>query len=254
MPAGRLGECYELAMRAPARGGDFLPNVKERQGVLPVALQFYAIAHGPTAMLRALSLLLSVLCLLTRTVCAQGEPSPDRSRVFVGTSAFVLYNLVPDPNTPRFAQLNVGYRLSDRDDISVEAITWQYYGPKGRPYGPDYESASSNFPGRVRAYGIGLAVRRVLWRDLYAALHSTPMRQEFLDDEGERIQTGFILFNTARVGYEFRLLRDRMFLQPSMAVTFWPVNTNLPESFQVEEDKWPRYFLFEPGLHVGINL
>ncbi|GAB5534499.1 MAG: hypothetical protein Rubg2KO_07480 [Rubricoccaceae bacterium] len=200
-----------------------------------------------------------LVCLLSLVLCLEAmaqdaSPMPDDGRVFIGTSAFVLYNLVPDPNPPRFVMVTAGYRLTDNDDLSVEAITWQYHGPKGRPYGPDFESASSNFPGRVRAYGVGLAYRRVLWKDLYAALHSTPMLQEFLDEELDRIQTGFILFNTARVGYEFRLFDGRVFAQPSVAATFWPINTNLPDDFQAEEDTWPSYFLAEPGLHVGINL
>ena len=200
-------------------------------------------------------LLLSMLAVFSPSVSAQGDGAEGGSdRYFVGTSAFILYNVIPDPHPPRVLMLTAGYRFTAKDEVSVEAITWQYHGPKGRPYGPDYESASSNFPGRVRAYGVGLAYRRVLWNGLYAGLHSTPMVQEFLDEEGDRIQTGFILFNTARVGYELRMLKERLFIQPSLAVTSWPVNTNLPEAFQVEEDKWPSYFLAEPGLHIGVNL
>jgi hypothetical protein len=36
-------------------------------------------------------------------------------------------------------------------------------------------------------------------------------------------------------------------------MTFWPINSNLPESFQREENKWKKYFLGEPGLHFGFR-
>ena len=172
---------------------------------------------------------------------------------FIGTTAFVLYNLIPDPLPPRFAQVSAGRRLTRRDEVSVEAMTWQYFGPVGRPIGPDFESKDSNYPGRVRAYGVGIAYKRNVSGRLYAAVHSTPMLQEYLDENEKRLGTGFRLFNTFRIGYDASALSGRVFIQPSIAATYWPINTHLPDSFQVEEDDWPNYFLFEPGLHVGFR-
>jgi hypothetical protein len=74
-----------------------------------------------------------------------------------------------------------------------------------------------------------------------------------VNEEGEKIQNGFQLFLTGRVGYHIRLFKDRFFLEPSIAVTYWPINTNVPESFAEVEKKWPNYFLFEPGLHFGVK-
>lgn len=200
--------------------------------------------------------LLATIIILCDTSTGATQPAPDRHsvhRYFAGTTAFILYNLVPDPHPPRYLQINVGYQITPTDAISVEAITWQYFGPQGRPYGPNFESADSNFPGRVRAYGVGLAYRKELWEGIYAAIHSTPFFQQYLDESGETIRNGFQLFNTARVGYHAELFRGRIFIEPSVAVTYWPVYTNLPEAFQVEENLWPNYFLAEPGLHVGVN-
>ncbi len=39
-------------------------------------------------------------------------------KVFVGSSLFVLFNLLPDDNAPDFAQVNFGYRLSRKDAVS----------------------------------------------------------------------------------------------------------------------------------------
>ena len=135
----------------------------------------------------------------------------------------------------------------------MEAITWAYQGPLGRPYGPDYDNPDSEFPGKVKAYGLGLAYKRFLWKGVYGQVHSTAFLQNFMNSESDKIQDGFQLFNTLRFGYHIKLFSNRIFLEPSITATWWPVNTNLPTSFQVEEDKWSNYFLFEPGLHFGVN-
>ena len=47
--------------------------------------------------------------------------------------------------------------------------------------------------------------------------------------------------------------KEELFIEPSVAFTHWPINTNMPESFAKLEERWPNYFLFEPGLHIGYN-
>lgn len=177
--------------------------------------------------------------------------NPADKRHFIGSNLFMVANFFPNP--PSYYQLNYGYRISPKDVISVEAITWKYYGPQGRPYGSEFENENSDFPGSVRGLGMGLAYKRFLWKRLYGTVHSTLLRQNYLDLNDKKIQSGFQLFNTLRFGYQLQLFKNRIFLEPSIAFTNWPINTNLPESFQIEEDKWPNYFLFEPGLHFGVN-
>ncbi len=58
---------------------------------------------------------------------------------------------------------------------------------------------------------------------------------------------------TYRFGYHLDFYSKRFFIDPSIAITNWPINTNVPKSFAAIEKKWPNYFLFEPGLHVGFN-
>jgi len=169
---------------------------------------------------------------------------------FIGSQVFMFLTPFFDPS-PEYYQLNYGRRLSAKDEISIEAITWTYQGPLGRPYGPDYENSASGFPGDIKAVGGGLAYKRLLWKGAYAQLHSTLFRQTYRDSNKEKIQNGFQLFNTLRIGYHFKIMKKRWFITPSIAFTYWPINTNLPESFQVEEDKWSNYFLFEPGLQFG---
>ena len=160
-------------------------------------------------------------------------------------------NLLPDP--PSFYQLNVGYWLTPRDVISVEAITWTYRHPLGIPYGPSQYSAAEEFPGHIREYGVGVAYQRFLWKGLYAQAHATPLRKRYVNEETGRTTHGFQLFLTARAGYHVRLFQDRFFVEPSVACTHWPISTNVPEAFAAKESKWPNYFLFEPGLHIGMK-
>lgn len=171
---------------------------------------------------------------------------------FIGSTLFVLLTPVVEPS-PQYYQLNYGYRLSAKDVVSFEAITWRYRGPLGRPYGPDYENAASDFPGTVQAFGAGAAYQRFLWEGFYSQIHATAFYQRYVDRSDREIQSGFQLFTTLRFGYHIELFNQRWFIEPSIAFTSWPINTNLPASFQVEEDKWNKYFLFEPGLHFGFN-
>jgi len=200
---------------------------------------------------------ISLFMLSYATVYSQNEvviPEDENSKqwdCFVGTSLFMVGNLASDP--PHFYQLNLGYRITQKDVISFEAITWTYDGPLGRPYGPDHNDEASNFPGKVRAYGAGFAYQRFLWKKAYVQVHATAMRQNYLDLSGKKIQSGFQLFSAFRAGYQFQFFKNRFFIEPSLAVTFWPVNTNMPESFQVQEDRFNNYFIGEPGLHLGFN-
>ncbi len=56
-----------------------------------------------------------------------------------------------------------------------------------------------------------------------------------------------------RLGYHLELFKKRFYVEPFVAFNYWPINTNLPESFAKMENKWPDYFLFEPGLNFGIK-
>jgi len=169
---------------------------------------------------------------------------------FIGSSLFVLANFFPDP--PSFYQLNYGYRFTPKETIIIEAINWEYEAPLGIPYGSSFESADERFPGHVRDIGIGITYHRFLYKKVFSSINITPFFQEYFTPKNEKLQTGFQLFLTLRFGYRLPLFKNRAFLEPSIAFTHWPINTNLPESFQKQENKWPNYFLFEPGLNFGI--
>lgn len=173
------------------------------------------------------------------------------NRLFVGSSLFMVMNTILSPS-PEFYQLNAGYWLTKKDVVSVEAITWAYHRALGTPWGPDMSDDSQRYPGYVRAYGVGVAYQRYLWQGLYAAVHALPLLQQFKSPDGKTMQEGFQLFMTLRLGYHFSFCDDHVFIEPSIAVTHWPVNTNVPADFARLDNRWSSYFI-EPGLHVGFK-
>jgi len=207
-------------------------------------------------MKRILIIKLILLCITffvkDRAVLAQsGKQDSTYRRHFIGSSFFVLANFLPDP--PSFYQLNYGYRLTPKDVISIEAITWTYHAPLGIPYGPSHESPEESYPGSIQGIGLGLAYQRYLWKNFFSAVHAIPFLQTYRNEKKEKIQNGFQLFCTLRFGYHLKLFKNRFFLEPSTAITYWPINTNMPQSFVKMESQWPNYFLFEPGLHLGLK-
>ena len=204
-------------------------------------------------MQRQIVLIAAMLALTTSSVSGQArEQDSTYGKVFVGSSLFLLGNLA-STNSPDFVQLNLGYRITPKDVMSIEATTWKYAWPLGIPYGRSFEAEEERYPGYVREFGVALAYQRFLWKGAYAAVHAMNASTRYVDESNRRIRNGYKLFMTYRLGYHFRLFNNRLFIEPSVAMTHWPINTNVPESFAALEDKWPNHFLFEPGLHFGYN-
>lgn len=174
-------------------------------------------------------------------------------RWFIGSTVFVLGNLA-QVNPPEFAQLNLGYRITGRDVISVELITWKYAWPLGiNPFfNKSYGKEEEKFPGYIRDYGIALAYQRFFWKGLYGAVHVMPMWQQFVNDSGNKVDNGFHIFTTYRVGYHIKLFKDRLFIQPSIGIAGRPYHSEMPDGFKQQDDKWSKYTP-EPGLHFGYN-
>ncbi len=88
---------------------------------------------------------------------------------FVGSSLFMIANLLPDPG--QFYQLNYGYRFTPKDAFIIEAITWRYHAPLGIQFWQ--EADSEDFPGDVRDIGVGVAYQRFLYKGFYSTIHTT---------------------------------------------------------------------------------
>lgn len=197
----------------------------------------------------------SLVLMLTATTALNAQYSSQDStykKCFVGSTFFMLGNLLPE-NKPDFVQLNLGYRLTGRDVISLELKTWKYNWSLGIPYGKNFQAPEEEFPGYIREFGFAIAYQRYLWKGLYAGVHVMNAWQSFVDDNGKKIDNGFQLFNTYRIGYHFKLFNDRFFIEPSVAVTHRPYHTTMPNAFKQLDDQWGKFFFGEPGLHFGYN-
>lgn len=194
------------------------------------------------------------LMLYTFNANAQYEKTDSlHKRWFIGSTMFLVGNLAP-VNSPEFVQLNVGYRITGRDVISMEFITWKYAWPLGiNPfYNSLYGTPEEKYPGYIRDFGVALAYQRFFWKGLYAAVHVMPMKQIFVNEQGKKVGDGFHLFNSYRVGYHVKLFKDRFFIQPSLGLAGRPFHSEMPADFKEKDDKWPKYTP-EPGLHFGFN-
>ena len=162
----------------------------------------------------------------------------------IGSSLFLLGNIGDSVN---FFQFNYGYQLTPKDNIIAEVITWTYYEPLGT-----YGSSEEMYPGKVRAYGVGLGYQRFLWKNLFATVEPTLFLQQFYDTDNHKIQKGFQLYLQFIVGYRFEFLKKRLFIEPAYALKYWPVNTNYPASFAAIEKGSPKH-KFEPSLNFGFR-
>jgi hypothetical protein len=182
-----------------------------------------------------------------------GQEDSTYKECFVGSTLFVLGNFA-ESNKPDFVQLNLGYRLTGKDVISLELKTWKYAWPLGIPFTSEsFEAPEAEFPGYIRETGFAIVYQRYLWKGLYTGVHVMNAWQSFVDTDGSKIDNGFQIFNTYRVGYHVKLFKDRFFIEPSLAITHRPYHTKMPDSFKQEDDKHSKFFFGEPGLHFGYN-
>ena len=62
----------------------------------------------------------------------------------------------------------------------------------------------------------------------------------------------YTLYLDFYLGYQFKFFKNRIFFSPAIGCSYWPIRTNVPESFKAVEQKWPNYFI-QPGFDFGFN-
>ena len=179
---------------------------------------------------------------------AGAQTTSDESRWSVGTSAWMLANAFPD--SPQFFYVEVDRALDESNALVLEALTWRYHAPIGIPYGSSYGDAAENYPGSVRSVGLGIGWRRSLYRGLNASIRSFHFVQLYSEDERPR-KTGYQLFLQTRLGWRWDTGAGGLWVEPSLAFNWWPIETGRPASFTARDERWASYFLFEPWLNIG---
>lgn len=195
-------------------------------------------------MKKSISTTLMIALFSTMVFCQTENIEADFKRHSIGSSLFLLGNIGDSVN---FMQLNYGYRLTLKDNIIVEAFTWTYYEPLGT-----YGSSEEFYPGKVKSYGIGLGYQRFLWKNLFTTLEPSFILQQYYELDDTKIQKGFQLYLQFILGYRFEFFKKRVFVEPGLALKYWPVNTNVPASFAAIENGTQK-FKFEPAANFGFR-
>lgn len=170
---------------------------------------------------------------------------------FVGSSLLLLGNF-DKVNNPEYIQLNIGYRITPRDVVHVRFKRSVYAWPLGIPFGPDFDAPGLNYPGHARILAPTLGYQRFWWKGAYTSLYALNAFEKYMDASNKKIGNGYTLYLDFYLGYQFKFFKNRFFFEPAIGVSYWPVRSNVPETFKSVEKKWPNHFI-QPGLDFGYN-
>ena len=169
---------------------------------------------------------------------------------FVGSSLLMLGNF--SKISPEYVQLNVGYRITPKDVLSFDFKRSIYTWPIGIPFGPSFDKPGLNYPGHARILAPTLGYQRFLWKGVFTSVHALNAFEKYMDKDNKKIGNGYTLYLNFHLGYQLQFFKNRFFFEPAIGCSYWPVRTNVPESFKLAEKKWPNYFI-QPGLNFGFN-
>ena len=172
-------------------------------------------------------------------------------RWFIGSTLYLLGNF-DKTNNPEYVQLNIGYRITRKDVVSFEFKRSIYAWPIGIPFGPSFDAPGLNYPGHSRILAPTLAYQRFWWKGVYTSVYALNAFEKYMDENKKKIGNGYTLYLNFHLGYQFNFFKNRVFFEPAIGCSYWPIRNNVPESFKLVEKEWPNYFI-QPGLHFGYN-
>ena len=201
-------------------------------------------------------LFIGFVLMMTSTVQVKSQDTEQDStykRFYIGSSLFMLGNFIPnDQNPPEYVQLNIGYRITPKDVISLEFKRSIYAWPLGIPFGPSFDAPGLNYPGHARILAPTIGYQRFWWKGVYTSVYALNAFEKYLDQDDKKIGNGYTLYLNFHLGYQFQFFKNRFFFEPAIGCSYWPIRTNVPQSFELVEKKWNNYFI-QPGLHFGFN-
>lgn len=184
---------------------------------------------------------------------AQSQQQDSSYRKWFVGSTFLLLGNFDQVNSPEFVQINLGYRITPKNVVSFEFKRSIYSWPLGIPWGSSFDAPGLNYPGHARILAPTLAYQHFWWKGVYTSVHALNAFEKYKDAYNVKLGNGYTLYLTYRLGYQLNFFRKRFFFEPSIGFTHWPVRTGVPAAFKAVENKWPKYFAYEPGLHFGYN-
>ncbi len=155
-------------------------------------------------------------------------------------------------------ELHVKRNLDNKNIVGLKFATWRLFQPMGINWWDGLldkiDSQSEFYPGHVRETGVGITYQRMLWKGLFATVEVLPLFKTYLDEDKEKIDNGFKLYNSYHLGYHLAFGKNkRFYVEPQVHFQHWMFDTNTPDGFKQLNDKWNNYFFFEPNIYLGIN-
>jgi hypothetical protein len=199
-------------------------------------------------------LFIGTVLLIASTLQLKAQNSKKEStyrRWFVGSSLLMLGNFA-QVNNPEYVQLNFGYRITPKDVISFDFKRSIYSFPIGIPFGPSFDKPGLNYPGHARILAPTIGYQRFWWKGAFTSVHALNAFEKYFDINKNAIGNGYTLYLNFHLGYQFKFFKNRFFFEPAIGLSYWPIRTNVPESFKVVEERWNNYFI-QPGLNFGFN-
>lgn len=180
-----------------------------------------------------------------------GQQDSTFRRFYVGSTLYLLGNL-DRTNNPEYVQVNFGYRITPKDVISFEFKRSVYAWPIGIPFGPSFDGPGLNYPGHARILAPTIGYQRFWWKGVYTSVYSLNAFEKYMDKDKKKIGNGYTMYINFHLGYQFKFFKNRLFFEPAIGCSYWPIRTGVPESFKAVEKRWPNYFI-QPGFHFGFN-
>ncbi len=170
---------------------------------------------------------------------------------YIGSTLYLLGNFVEE-HKPEYIQLNVGYRITAKDVVSFRFKRSVYDWPLGTPWRKIFDKTEDSYPGHARILGPALGYQRFWWKGVYTSLYAMSAFEKYYNENNKEIGNGYTLYLDTYVGYQFKFFKNRFFFEPAIGISYWPIRTNVPVSFQAVEQNWPNYFI-QPGFDFGFN-
>jgi hypothetical protein len=180
----------------------------------------------------------------------------------VSTPYFIILDPIGggwnDRTSTQMVELHIKRNLDNKNIIGLKLATWRLFQPMGIQWWDGLldklETESEFYPGHVRERGIGITYQRMLWKGLFATVEVLPQFQTYMDLDGNKLGSGFKVYNSYHIGYHIAFgKKKRFFIEPQVHAQHWMFDNNAPEGFRELDNKWANYFLFEPNIYVGFT-
>jgi hypothetical protein len=212
--------------------------------------------------IKKISITFLIAMLVTQVYCQNSEQSLKGSyrdsvsdyKFSLNTTWLSFANFGEEKTNTHHYEFHFKYNISSKAKIGIKFATWKLFATMGMPMREQLKFEENNFyPGRLRETGLGITYQRMLWKGLFTTVEILPQSKTYLDKNNKKIGNGFKLYTSYHLGYHIPLFKNRMYIEPQIHCQYWPIDTKTPQSFKEIDDKWNKYFLFEPNLYIGVK-